>query len=231
MREDVLELKDFENNTRYRDYFRKEVIPKYYYGPFHVLLNIFLLLGVIIFSATQIKLPSILEIITLPLMLIVGNLVVFVIHKYPLHRPIKFFMSPYNIHSKMHHQFFTDKHIVYDSHRDFYILFFPPEVVISFVFIFCPISLFLMSVFISLNVAYFFIMGAAIYFILYEVFHYASHLPIDHPLLKIPFFLYMREHHRIHHDPTLMRDYNFNIVYPLSDWLFKTIYKAPKGDS
>jgi hypothetical protein len=52
---------------------------------------------------------------------------------------------------------------------------------------------------------------------------------------------YRREHipahhrgalHTAHHDPHLMARYNFNISYPLGDWLCGTLYRgaAPPGD-
>lgn len=230
MKQEIKDVSEFDHNERYRDYFRLEVIPKYYHGAVHVLLNLFLLLSPLLFALKKIERPSTFELLVLPLMLILGNIAVYFIHKYALHRPFKLFPYPYNVHSRMHHQFFTDKHIVYDGLRDFYILFFPPEVVISFVFIYCPLTFILLASFFSLNVAYLSIFGAAIYFLLYEIFHYISHLPKEHLILKIPICFFIREHHRIHHDPTLMRDYNFNIVFPFCDFLFKTLHKVPKGD-
>lgn len=224
------ELSQFSHNESYRQYFREEIIPTYYYGRLHVLINGLLLLGIIFFSCSKIEAPTFFQFLLLPLMLVVGNIAVFIIHRYILHRKISFFPYAYKIHTQMHHQFFTDEHIVYRDTRDFYILFFPPEVVIVFSFVFCPMIFFMASLLFSFNVAYFLVLGAAIYFILYEVFHFISHLPLEHFLLKFPLFFYMREHHRHHHNPKLMRDYNFNIVYPLCDFIFKTYYhKKSKG--
>ena len=34
--------------------------------------------------------------------------------------------------------------------------------------------------------------------------------------------------HTTHHDPVLMQRYNFNITYPIGDWVFGTLYR--RGD-
>ncbi len=36
----------------------------------------------------------------------------------------------------------------------------------------------------------------------------------------------LRHHHTVHHDPRLMNRYNFNITYPIFDWLFGTWYRG-----
>lgn len=60
------------------------------------------------------------------------------------------------------------------------------------------------------------------YFILYEIVHYASHLPLGHWALSFRHFRRMRQHHLDHHNPRLMEKYNFNIVFPLFDYVFGT---------
>jgi sterol desaturase/sphingolipid hydroxylase (fatty acid hydroxylase superfamily) len=59
----------------------------------------------------------------------------------------------------------------------------------------------------------------------YELLHSASHLPSDHWLAQNRVVQWVSRHHRIHHDPKLMRTYNFNFALPLFDWLFGTIYR------
>ena len=48
--------------------------------------------------------------------------------------------------------------------------------------------------------------------------------------MKIPGFKRVRELHLQHHVPELMSKYNFNITYPIGDWLFGTHYRH-KEDS
>jgi hypothetical protein len=159
-------------------------------------------------------------------MLILGNLTVFVLHKYPLHRRILGLEVAYKIHTLLHHRYFTDKHIHFESTRDFYMVFFPISVVVGFVAAFLPLNYFLLSFVFSSNVVFLSVGMSAVYFILYEVFHFISHLRDDAWILKIPYFNYMRNHHRLHHHPGYMSRRNFNLVYPLGDWLFGAMKEA-----
>jgi sterol desaturase/sphingolipid hydroxylase (fatty acid hydroxylase superfamily) len=45
-------------------------------------------------------------------------------------------------------------------------------------------------------------------------------------LLSIPGARAAREHHRLHHDKALMGRYNFNVVFPLWDWICGTTSKG-----
>jgi hypothetical protein len=47
-------------------------------------------------------------------------------------------------------------------------------------------------------------------------------LPEGSPALRLPFILRLRRLHHRHHDPRLMATRNFNITYPIGDWLFGT---------
>ena len=160
-------------------------------------------------------------------MLIGGNFFVWVFHKYPLHRPFKIMPMAYKIHTLAHHHFFTDEAIIYRDKKDFIILFFPIHFVLPVNGILFP-ALGYFSIqygILAPNVAHLIVAMAAIYLVLYEVFHFVSHLPENSKVLKIPFFKNAWLHHRHHHTKKLMGRYNFNIVFPLFDRLFKTYYR------
>jgi sterol desaturase/sphingolipid hydroxylase (fatty acid hydroxylase superfamily) len=114
--------------------------------------------------------------------------------------------------------------VIYDSPRDFYILFFPPWVIFGFAVIHGPIAYYLLSMFLSPNIVFLYLGMSTLYFFLYEVLHYISHLPKDHWVLKVPYFSLMWRHHVNHHNPKLMQQYNFNIVFPFFDYVFGTVY-------
>jgi hypothetical protein len=210
----------------FRQQFRVEVIPSWYLGQLHVGFNFSLLMAVIIYLALKVSGPSWPELLTIPGMLLAGNLAVFLFHRYPLHRNYPLIgKHTYRVHSQWHHQFFTHENGVYDSPRDFYILFFPPPVVMGFTLIFLPVLSFMLKPWVSDNVRYLMVMMGAVYFLLYEIFHYISHLPKHHWSFKIPFLKFIWQHHMDHHNPKLMHKYNFNIVFPLCDYLFGTFYR------
>ena len=52
---------------------------------------------------------------------------------------------------------------------------------------------------------------------------YAYHLPPQHPIARLPLVGRLKRLHTTHHDPTRMASRNFNITYPLGDWLFGTL--------
>ena len=47
----------------------------------------------------------------------------------------------------------------------------------------------------------------------------AHHLPAEHPVARLGIFKALKRHHAIHHDPRLMRRFNFNVNLPLWDWV------------
>ena len=114
---------------------------------------------------------------------------------------------------------------MFENSKDFYMLFFPPIVIFLFCAIYLPVNYFVATKFLPPNAVWLYLLGSALYFISYEVVHFASHLPPEAKILKIGFFRYMRRHHQVHHDTRLMTDYNFNIVFPLCDWLLGTLYR------
>ncbi len=214
------------DSLEFRKQYRQNVIPAHYRPWLHVGFNFTVLSLLPIVFLFQVQSPSFLEWLTLLLFLVLGNFAVFFIHKYLLHRRIAL-IAPhtFDIHSKQHHLFYTHEHIEWDSTKDFYILFFPWWTIAAFAALLLPALYFSLSLFLSPNVVWLALSGASLYFLLYETLHWISHLPEQHPLLRVRGLRWMRNHHLVHHNPHLMHHYNFNIVYPLSDWLFKTTYK------
>jgi sterol desaturase/sphingolipid hydroxylase (fatty acid hydroxylase superfamily) len=58
----------------------------------------------------------------------------------------------------------------------------------------------------------------------YEIFHACEHLPPQHRLAKLPWIRHMRRLHQLHHRRDLMQTRNFNLVFPLTDWVCGTLY-------
>ena len=81
------------------------------------------------------------------------------------------------------------------------------------------------------NVAWLFFACGIAYFLNYEVLHLAYHLPEQHWLARSRLVSKLRWLHALHHDPRRMATSNFNISYPLCDWLFGTLVNADAGDS
>lgn len=208
----------------FRNHYQKQTLPIGYSGPRHVLFSATLLLSSSLIWPMTINLETLkwTELITLPIFFLLANFAVYIIHKFPLHRNLPFMQWAYTIHSKQHHRYYTHENFTFNNWNDFHLLLFPKLVVVGHCLIAVPMIYLLMRTFSSANVASLAAFMSSFYFILYEVFHFISHLPHGHWALKTKYLAYMHHHHRIHHDPRLMHNYNFNIVCPLFDKLLGT---------
>lgn len=211
--------------NEFRKNFREQYVPRYYNGYLHVFINFGVLGAVLLFLFFKVQSWNMSSLAVLALSLVVGNFAVYFIHRFLLHQNLPV-IGPftYKIHSLWHHRFYTHQNRVFEKLDDLYILFFPPTVVLGFVIILLPIQFYLL-INISIDVAYVFMLGSTLTFLLYEVVHFCSHLPESHPILKIKYFKMMWVHHGLHHNPELMHKWNFNIVLPLADWVFGTVYE------
>ncbi|MFK7786425.1 MAG: sterol desaturase family protein [Crocinitomicaceae bacterium] len=197
--------------------------PVWYSGVLHYLINGTLLFGSSIFLFLQIEDLRWIELLTIPVVLVLGSLTVYLIHRYPLHQKYPSVRKQtYDQHTLIHHRFYTNE--LYDVGKDeeSNTFFFPPAVVFSFTAIFLPGLYFLTQVFLPSNVVFLLVGMSSVYFILYEIVHYTSHLPEKHWIMNLGYFRRMRQHHLDHHDPRMMEKYNFNIVCPLFDYVFGT---------
>jgi len=210
------------DNSVFRNRIRSERIPKYYVGYLHVLFNASLLIGSIIFHADKVKEPEPLHFLPFLIIIFLGNLAVFFIHKYPLHGRFKWNSYAYANHTKTHHVFYTEENVTWKNTRDWFTMFFPSEIVLAFIILYHPIFYYLLRPIIGGNATHIFLIASSTYFILYEIVHFTSHLPSKNPILRIPLLRLMRRHHQIHHCPKLMGQYNFCIVFPLIDHLLGT---------
>jgi len=221
-------------NEKYRTWFRETQIPKSYTPNLHVYFNFCVLFVGMCWCFFQIQSWGLANVGVLVFNLFFGNITVWIIHKYPLHHRWKIWTMPYDSHTVSHHRFFTSDFITYEDQRDYYIIFFPMFVVAGFTVVVQPLFyLAALTVTGSTDLAFTFIGSTAGYFLLYETFHWASHLPTTHVLIRfVPFFRYMRQHHLVHHNPRLMNKYNFCIVDPFFDFALGTKYKGglPKDD-
>lgn len=198
----------------------------WYSGVLHYLFNGTLLIGSTFFLFYQINDLKLVELLVIPIMLIVGNLAVYLIHRYPLHRKYKGVKDmTYGQHTLIHHRFYTSDHYQVAPDEESHSFFFPPIVVLLFCLVFLPFLYFVLSLFLSNNLLFLSLGMSSTYFILYEIVHYASHLPEGHWALKVGHFRRMRQHHLDHHNPRMMDRFNFNIVFPLFDHVFGTKFK------
>jgi hypothetical protein len=160
------------------------------------------------------------------------NLLEYSYHRWSLHGNV-------TNHSAMHHRFFTNVHMLYDTFDDVKailfeerapLLLFIVEILASTVFYLIAATVAMLrgnynhDVVLCLVSYIHFTMS--VYYVTYEWLHLAYHTPRQSILGRLPFISILRRHHQIHHTPVLMRRYNFNVTFPFWDIILGTSYNG-----
>lgn len=206
----------------FRENYRKHRIPWFYFGEIHLLFTASVLLGTIGWHFSKVQALAPLEILTLPLTLLFGNWVEYMIHRYPLHRVYPVLEPGYRIHTLQHHNFYVHGAMDFESFRDFMMVLFPPWAPVGAGLVTSLIGAFVLAPLFGQNVGHLFAAAGTGCLFLYEVLHSLAHCA-DHSWAgRLPFVQGIRRHHRLHHDPALMSRYNFNITFPVFDRVYGT---------
>jgi hypothetical protein len=212
-----------------RKAFRDRRIGPGYSGPLHLASTISISLTIAVASALMLESVTPLEWLTIPLTFLYANLSEYLGHRGPMHHRTRFLSKVFERHSIEHHSFFTDKAASFDSSQDYKAVLFPPILLIFFVGGFAiPVGALLYWL-VSPNVCFLFILTAVLYFLNYELLHFAYHADPASRLGRLPFMGRLRQHHIAHHNRRLMTRYNFNITYPICDVIFGTLYRGADG--
>jgi hypothetical protein len=211
-----------ERQARFRRRFVEET-PSWYHGIYHLGLMLLVTGGTIAFCLSRLNNPSVWDWALIPAVVLFGNWVEWAGHRYILHRPVKGLESVYKRHCTVHHQFFTHHDLGYKGHKEWRALLFPPFAPVAFILMSIPPAL-VATWLISANAGYLIVLTMACYYLLYEGLHTLSHLEDDdYPVLKyIPLVNTVRRMHYIHHVLGFMQTRNFNLTFPICDWLFGT---------
>lgn len=209
----------------YRREYRATGVGRYYSGWAHLAVTSIGALAAIVFAASRVESPAPLELLMVPAAFLLANLVEFLMHRGPMHRPFGALREIYKRHTLEHHFFYTHDAMTAQSSRDFKMVLFPPAAIFLFLGVIgAPIGT-LFYFLASPNAGYLYAATAVGYFLAYEWLHLAYHLPPESRVGGLPFMAALRRHHAIHHDLRLMGRWNFNITFPICDRLFGTHYE------
>ncbi len=214
-----------ESVQQARTDFRARRVSARYSGPLHLATTLTLSLLVVAASAAMLESVAPLEWLTVPLTFLYANLSEYLGHRGPMHRRTRLLGSVFRRHTLEHHSFFTHEATSFETTRDYKAVLFPPVLLVFFVVAFAlPVGA-LLYVLLSPNVGFLFVLTAVLYFLNYELLHFAYHTTPESWLGRLPLIRSLRRHHLAHHDKRLMTKYNFNITYPICDYLFGTLYR------
>jgi hypothetical protein len=211
-----------ERQARYRKKFVEDT-PPWYHGMLHLGFMLLITCGTIYYCAVRLDNPVWWEWTLIPVIALFGNFVEWAAHRYLLHRPVPGFKMVYKRHCTSHHQFFTHHDLGYEGHKEWRALLFPPFAPLAFILLSLPFA-FLAAWLISSNAGYIVVITMTAYYLLYEGLHTLSHFDDEkHPYLKyVPLVNTVRRMHYVHHALGYMQTRNFNLTFPICDYIFGT---------
>jgi hypothetical protein len=162
---------------------------------------------------------------------IMSNAAEWRLHKDVLHvrrKPVQFI---YDRHTPQHHMVFITDDMEMKSRKEWKLVLMPSFGILMLFLSLLPaawliyhaVPFRIASDHDQHNLAAVFLFVTMFYVVSYEWLHLAHHLPAEHPVARMGVFKALKRHHAIHHDPRLMRRFNFNVNLPLWDYVRGTV--------
>jgi hypothetical protein len=163
----------------------------------------------------------------LPAFWVIANFIEWMVHRNPMHRPLRPRIM-YRNHAQLHHLAFTDGHMVIGKTDELGLIMMPWYTMLGLFLVASPVMV-IAGVLRGPGLAGVFLLGAVAYFLCYETLHALYHLPdatLDRAGIgRVRAFRRLQAHHRHHHILGRMAAVNFNVTFPLMDRLFGTLEK------
>lgn len=171
------------------------------------------------------------EWLAIPVTYVVANATEWWAHRDLLHRRSKLAPVLYDRHVPMHHHIYVTDDMALHGRKEWRLVLMPGYGILLVLLGMVPPAALLWLVGLP-NVAALFFATSAFFVVSYELLHLAYHLPPDSFVGRLGLVRVLRQHHAVHHDPALMRKWNFNVTVPLWDWVRGTIARtgAPAGE-
>lgn len=152
-----------------------------------------------------------------------ANLFEHQVHKGPMHhrRAGRAAGALYERHARQHHVMFTHDSMEIRAAQELRLVLFPWWMFPLMLLGTAPIPVAL-GVFVSPDHGLLFVASVVAYYLVYEWLHTLHHWPRETWIGRRRVVGWLRAHHTRHHDPALMARGNFNVSFPLADWLLGT---------
>lgn len=169
---------------------------------------------------------------TMLLFFTTSNLVEWLLHKRFLHERRRPLEVLYDQHTPRHHRFYVEDDMAVGDRREWYFVLMPKRAVAALGLLAIPLST-LVGWLSGADHGWVTLMTIGSYASCYEVLHLCYHLPKTHPVRRLPAIGralgWLSRHHARHHDPRLMRKWNFNVTVPLWDFILGTNHWGRKA--
>jgi hypothetical protein len=198
-------------------------IPRWYSPWGHLAFPSLFGIGLMAAALAGLERPTLLEWLTVPVVLVLVNLHEWHIHRNVLHRRTWPLEVLFWRHTPEHHVIFVREDMAMRATREFRLVLIPAYGIVAIFLTTLPITAALWWL-VSANVACLWVATTMAYVVSYEWLHLSYHLPADSRIGRSAVIRRLRHHHAVHHTPELMQRWNFNVTVPLADWLLGTVY-------
>ena len=205
---------------------RWQTNPPRFYNPWlHLAATTGIGVACLALGAVEIRHVRPLELLVVPVVWVLANGFEWRAHKDILHKRIWPLQEIYDQHTPNHHAVYMTTAMEIRSYDEFRFVLMPAIGVLGIVVSISPFAA-LVGLLLGANAGWLVLVSGGIYMVVYELSHLSFHLPADSFVGRMALVRFMRRHHARHHDPRLMNKWNFNVTFPLFDWLHGTT--APK---
>ena len=202
-------------------------IPRWYSPAVHLAVPTTIGLSILVASILALDPLRPVELLAVPLTVLLGFELEWRAHKDILHRRLPLVGTLYVRHELQHHVIYTYDDMALRSPRELKLILMPAYAIVLIFAMILPFAL-AAARFASLNVALLFVATSMVFFLAYEWLHMAYHLPQASAVWRLPLLARLRELHRRHHDPRLMKRWNFNVTIPVFDVVHGTLWSPER---
>ncbi len=225
-----MEASQVERGSSVHERRRSEIvgqIPRWYRPALHLTIPTMLGLAAMGASIALVRALRPIELVAVPLTMVLAFGFEWRVHKDALHRRLPFAKVLYDRHELMHHVIYTSDDMAMRSPRELWLILMPAYAVVG-VFLFdLPFAIATAALF-GRNAGCLFLATSMLFFLTYEWLHAAYHLPPESRVGKNPLIARLRRLHQRHHDPRLMKRWNFNVTFPVFDWIHGTLWSPER---
>lgn len=156
---------------------------------------------------------------------LVGSAVVYLSHRFPMHRRMRGLELLYDTHTGCHHMIFDETHTEIESIEDMCMVLLPSVYAAGVCGVLVPMiaAPWLTA---GWGAALVFAAVSWLYYLAYELVHLAAHLRVGGPWDRVPGLGWLLRHHRRHHAWDVMHHASFGMLDPVWDWAMGTL--APR---
>lgn len=205
-------------------------IPAWYNPIIHLAIPSILGLLVMLGALLRIDDLKLRDLLALPITLFAAFGFEWRAHKFILHKRRPFLGLLYVRHEKMHHVVFTYERMTMQSFRELWLVLMPAYAIVLVFAMVLPLA-FVVAKFFGQNAALLMLIASMAFFLSYEWLHMAYHLPEQSFIGRRAFIRRLKETHRRHHEPRLMKQWNFNVTLPVFDWILGTLWSPEKEEA